>query len=126
MELITKLVKFCLVGASGMVIDFSVTFLLKERFQWHRYLSSATGFILASASNFIFNRSWTFNNHEPAILSQYSLFLLFALIGLGINTLFLMVFERLKFSFYVAKFFAIVVTMAWNFSANYLFTFSVD
>jgi putative flippase GtrA len=122
--MILKIFKFCLVGGSGMLLDFALTYLLKEKFKVHRYAANGVGFICAATSNFALNRYWTFNNHNPEVYRQYGFFLIFSLIGLGINTFFLVLFEKQKFNFYVSKLFAIALTTIWNFTSNYFFTFN--
>lgn len=118
-----KFIKFGLVGFSGLLIDFSVTWLLKEKLRLNRYLANSTGFALAASSNYFLNRAWTFHSHNEQVLIEFSSFILIALIGLVINNSFLYFFEK-RFSFYFSKFLAIAVTTLWNFMANYLFTFS--
>jgi putative flippase GtrA len=121
--MIFKFLKFIIVGFSGMVVDFSITILLKEKLKVHRYISSSTGFILAASSNYLFNRFWTFESNNPKVFLEYGTFLLISVIGLFINNLFLFLFEK-KLRFYFAKFLAILVTSLWNFSANYLLNFN--
>ncbi|MDO9340267.1 MAG: GtrA family protein [Bacteroidales bacterium] len=121
--MIFKFLKFGIVGFSGMVIDFSITFLLKEKLKIHRYISSSAGFTIAASSNYLFNRLWTFESSNPRVLVEYSTFIIISLIGLAINNLFLYLFEK-KLKFYMAKLFAIGVTTIWNFFANYYLTFT--
>ena len=106
-----------------MLIDFSITFLLKEKLKIHRYIASSTGFIVAASSNYLFNRFWTFESTNPRVIVEYSTFIILSLIGLAINNSFLYLFEK-NLKFYVAKFLAIAVTMLWNFFTNYYLTFS--
>ena len=122
--MIFKLFKFVIVGFSGMVIDFSITILLKEKFKIHRYISNSAGFTAAASSNYLFNRLWTFESNNPRVFVEYSSFIVISIIGLAINNLFLYLFEK-KFKFYLAKFSAIVVTTLWNFLANYYLTFNL-
>ena len=121
--MIFKFLKFIIVGFSGMIVDFSITILLKEKLKIHRYISSSAGFTFAATSNYLFNRLWTFESNNPKVLVEYSTFLIISLIGLFINNLFLYLFEK-KLRFYYAKFFAILVTSLWNFSANYWLNFT--
>jgi len=121
--MIYKFLKFGIVGFSGMIIDFSITFLLKEKLKVHRYISSSAGFTVAASSNYILNRIWTFESVNPRILNEYSTFVIISIIGLGINNLFLFIFER-KMNFYFAKLLATGVTVIWNFTANYYLNFS--
>jgi putative flippase GtrA len=120
--MLLKFLKFGIVGLTGMVIDFSITFLLKEKLKVHRYIASSTGFISAATFNYVLNRIWTFHSSDPEILIQYGKFIIISVIGLGINNLFIYLFEK-KLPFYVSKLFAIGVTMIWNFLANYYITF---
>lgn len=106
-----------------MVIDFSITFLLKEKLRIHRYIANSAGFSAAATSNYFLNRVWTFNSTNPRVLVEFGTFFIISLIGLGINNLVLYILEK-KMNFYLAKLFAIGVTMIWNFSANYFITFS--
>lgn len=119
-----KFLKFGLVGFSGLIIDFSITFLLKEKLKIHRYIANSCGFITAASSNYILNRFWTFQSHNTMILVEYGSFIFISVIGLAINNLFLYLFEK-KFRFYFAKFCAIIITTIWNFTANYFFTFNI-
>lgn len=121
--MIFKFLKFGFVGFSGMIIDFSITFLLKEKLKFHRYIASSAGFTVAATSNYLLNRFWTFESSNPRVLVEYSTFIFLSLIGLAINNSFLYLFEK-KLKFYAAKLFAIAVTMLWNFFANYYLTFS--
>jgi putative flippase GtrA len=121
--MIFKFLKFIIVGFSGMIVDFSITFLLKEKLRVNRYISNSAGFTLAASSNYLFNRFWTFQSNNPKVLQEFGTFFIISLVGLGINNLFLWLFEK-KVRFYYAKFLAIMVTSLWNFSANYFLNFT--
>jgi len=121
--MIIKFLKFGIIGFSGMVIDFSITILFKEKLKIHRYISNSVGFTVAASFNYLLNRIWTFESSNPKILLEYSSFIAISLIGLAINNFSLYLFEK-KLKFYTAKFFAILVSTSWNFLANYYFTFS--
>lgn len=123
--LIVKFLKFCVVGCSGMVVDFGTTWLCKEKIGWNKYLSNSLGFILAATNNYLWNRLWTFRSDNPDIPVEYGKFFLIAAIGLGINNFVLwLLHEKLNLNFYLAKLFAIAVVTIWNFTMNYLFTFT--
>jgi putative flippase GtrA len=123
--LLLKILKFGVVGFSGMIIDFSSTYLCKEILKIHKYISNAIGFTLAASWNYVFNRIWTFESHNPHIGYEFTRFFIVSLIGLGINTLILwLLVSKFKQHFYVSKLFAIAVVMVWNFVVNWLVTFS--
>ena len=122
--ILLKLVKFCLVGFSGTILDFSLTGLLKEKLQFNKYVANSCGFVTAASSNFFLNRIWTFGSYNERIHQEYLSFFLISLIGLGLNNLMLWVFHnKLTLNFYLSKFCAILIVTAWNFVMNYLFTF---
>lgn len=124
-ELILKFLKFGLVGASGVIVDFGFTYLCKEIFKIQKYIANAIGFTLAATSNYVFNRIWTFHSLNPEIGLEYSKFLLISLVGLGINTLILWTLtSKFNKNFYVSKLFAIGVVTVWNFFFNMMFTFN--
>ena len=109
-ELLFKFLKFGIVGASGVIIDFGFTYLCKEIFKIQKYVANAIGFTIAASSNYIFNRIWTFHSQNPEIGLEYGKFLFISLIGLGINTLILWILvSKFNKNFYVSKLFAIAV-----------------
>ena len=122
--LLSKLLKFGIVGCSGMIIDFGATYLCKEILKINKFLSNGIGFILAATSNYFINRIWTFDSQTEDIGIQYAQFMIVSVIGLGINSLVLYLLnEKLKWNFYFSKVIAIAITTIWNFFANLLFTF---
>lgn len=122
--LILKLIKFCVVGFSGMFVDFGTTWVLKEKVKANKYLSNSTGFVLAATSNYFLNRIWTFHSHNQQIATEYFSFIGISLIGLGINNLIIYILtDKFKLNFYLSKLFAVGVVTIWNFFMNYLITF---
>jgi putative flippase GtrA len=121
---IWKFLKFCIVGFSGMIIDFGTTWLLKEKLKINKYIANSTGFILAASSNYLLNRFWTFHSINPRVATEYASFIIISLIGLAINNLIIYLLnEKIKINFYLSKLFAIGVVTVWNFFMNYMITF---
>lgn len=122
--LLKYFIKFCVVGGSGVVVDFAITYLCKERLKLNKYLSNSLGFAIAATTNFLLNRWWTFNSLEADISIQYLKFITIALVGLIINnSVIYLLNDKLRWNFYFSKLFAIGVVTFWNFVMNYLFTF---
>ena len=122
--MVSKFLKFCVVGFTGMIIDFGTTWLLKEKVKINKYAANSSGFILAASSNYMLNRIWTFKSIDPRIAEQYGMFVFISVIGLGINNLIIYILHgRLKYNFYFSKLFAIVIVTIWNFIMNMLITF---
>lgn len=122
---LTKFLKFCVVGFSGTAIDFGLTWLCKEIFKVPKFLANAIGFVVAATSNYILNRTWTWGSTNEQVGVEYVKFFAVSLVGLGLNTLILYIFnEKLKLNFYLSKVIATGVVMLWNFFANNFFTFA--
>ncbi|MCS6981550.1 MAG: GtrA family protein [Flavobacteriales bacterium] len=120
-----KFLKFGIVGSTGVVIDFAVTWLLKEKLHINAYMANSVGFVCAASNNWLLNRIWTFRNRNPQLIRQYLLFMLISVIGLGLNNLVVwFCSEVVGINFYLAKLAAVGVVMFWNFGANYKITFS--
>jgi putative flippase GtrA len=119
-----RFVRFGIVGVSGTLIDFGVTWLCKEKLHWNKYLSNSIGFILAATNNYTWNRLWTFESQNSEIFREYGSFVLIALIGLGLNNFVTwLLHEKAHWNFYLSKLVAVGVVVIWNFSMNYVFTF---
>ena len=124
-DFIEKFLKFAVVGFSGIFVDFGVTYVFKEKLNVHKYVANSLGFIMATISNYLLNRYWTFNTGQGAQFSQFGKFFGIAIIGLVLNNLLIYLFnDKLKIHFYVSKAFAIVIVSVWNFLGNYLYTFA--
>jgi len=120
-----KFFKFCVVGSSGMIIDFGTTWLLKEKVKINKYIANSCGFTIAASSNYLWNRIWTFNSQNDHIGTEYLSFFAVSLAGLCLNNLIIWILTgKLKWNFYLSKIFAIGIVTFWNFGMNFFFTFN--
>ena len=123
-DILIKFMKFGAVGASGVVVDFGFTWLSKEKARIQKYVANAVGFTFAATSNYFLNRWWTFHSNNPELAVEYSRFLFFSVIGLGMNTLVIwFLVSKRNHNFYLSKLFAIGIVTIWNFFVNLMFTF---
>ncbi len=121
----SKLLKFCIVGAGGLLLDLAATYLFKSGLKLNKYLSNSIGFILGATFNYIFNRRWTFASEDPRIALQYIKFMVIATIGLMLSNAMIYLFhDRLRGNFYVSKLGAMTVVTSWNYFMNVYVTFS--
>lgn len=136
-EGVRQLVKFCLVGASSMVLDLSLQALLLTLFPampW--WLAKTISFGLAVTNGFFWNSRWTFKKvNAVSQRKQYTKFLLTNLVGWGLNLsiskIFLMmitgkiIHSENPPTIYVlcASVFATIFVVIWNFSAAKYWTF---
>jgi putative flippase GtrA len=123
-DLFWKFLKFGVVGGSGVVVDFGITWLLKEQMKLNKYVANSVGFVCAVVSNYYLNRIWTFQSHDPSVAVQFGKFALAALVGLVLNNAIIyLLTERFKYKFYASKLIATGIVTLWNFWANITFTF---
>src|SRR5437867_13341316 len=82
-----RIIKFGLVGFTGLFIYFSTTYLLKEKVLINKYIANAAGFTCAVISNFFLNKYWTFNSTNSKLIAhQLFLFAIISVVGLCINS----------------------------------------
>ena len=53
-----QFIKFCVVGGTGVVVDFGITFLFKEKLKLNKYIANSLGFMAAASTNYLLNRWW--------------------------------------------------------------------
>jgi putative flippase GtrA len=58
-----QLMKFCIVGGSGFVVNVSVFFVVNHLLGVHHIAAATVAFVLALFNNFWWNRHWTFGQH---------------------------------------------------------------
>ena len=120
-----KFIKFCIVGFSGVFVDFGVTYFFKEVVKIQKYVANSIGFTTAATTNYFLNRLWTFESKNPQIVLEFTRFFFIALIGLGINNLIIYILNgKFKINFYVSKLVATVIVTLWNFLINAYYTFA--
>ncbi len=55
-----QLVKFCIVGGSGFLVNLTVFAVASELLGLHHLESAAVAYVVAVTNNFLWNRYWTF------------------------------------------------------------------
>ena len=120
-----KFIKFCLVGFSGIFVDFGITYIGKEVLKIQKYYANAIGFTTAATTNYFLNRVWTFQSNNPHVVMEFSRFFIIALIGLGINSAIIWLMNgKFKVNFYLSKLVGTIIVTGWNFLINAYFTFA--
>ena len=120
-----QFIKFCVVGGTGVVVDFGSTFLFKEKLKLNKYIANSLGFMAAASTNYLLNRWWTFRSHDPEVAQQYVQFVGISAIGLILNNIIIYLLnDKARLNFYLSKLIAIGLVTLWNFFMNYYFTFT--
>jgi putative flippase GtrA len=116
-----QLAKFGVVGASGYVINLVVyTALLGIG----AHKAAAVSFVVSAASNYWWNRRWTFARQKGSFAYQGARFFIVALGALIVNQLWLVVFlDLLGWGKIVSQAVAIILVTPLNFIGNKLWSF---
>jgi dolichol-phosphate mannosyltransferase len=118
-----QLAKFCMVGATGYVVNLAVFALLVHGFGIHYLVAAVCSFLVAVTSNYVWNRLWTFRHDRGHVAYQGLRFLLVSTVALAGNLAFLSGFVALDIPKVPAQAAAIALVMPWNFVANKLWSF---
>ena len=143
-----QFVKFCIVGASSTLIDFSIFYLLIEIVHIQQYVASldvgralavCAAFAVAVTNGFYWNSRWTFRNMDPEGLHRrYLKFVLTNVVGLALNLSITLLLARLAPpgvtallapylkkdpAAFFGKAIATVIVVFWNFTASKYWTF---
>lgn len=118
-----QLLRFCLVGASGVVVNLAVFALLFSVLDLHHLLAAVGAFVVAWSTNFVLNKHWTFRRHGLGVVQQGARNLAVSVLGLGLNLLFLEGLVRLGLYEIVAQLCAIALVTPVNFLLNRRWTF---
>jgi dolichol-phosphate mannosyltransferase len=119
-----QLAKFCVVGASGYLINLAVYAVLLRGFDVH-YLLAATGsFLVAVTNNYLLNRVWTFRDDRGHLAYQGLRFLVVSTVALLANLAALHFLIEGGVGKLLAQAIAIVLVTPLNFVGNKLWSFS--
>jgi len=118
-----QLAKFCVVGASGYVVNLGVYALLVKVADVHFLGAAVCSFLVAVTNNYAWNRLWTFRGQRGHVAYQGMRFLVVSVFGLGLNLAFLGAFVALGAGKIPAQAVAIALVMPVNFVLNKLWSF---
>jgi dolichol-phosphate mannosyltransferase len=118
-----QLVKFCVVGATGYVVNLVVFSLLVVGLDVHYIPAAICSFLVAVTNNYSWNRIWTFRSQRGHVAYQGMRFLVVSTVALGANLLVLEVLVRAGLTEVVAQAIAIVLVTPVNFVGNKLWSF---
>lgn len=118
-----QLLRFCVVGASGYVVNLIVFGLLVHAAGAHHLLAAIGAFLLAWTNNFILNKWWTFRRHELTATQQGMRYMAVSLVALALNLVVLEILIRAGASELPAQAIAIAVVMPVNFLLNRRWSF---
>jgi putative flippase GtrA len=118
-----QLVRFCVVGASGYVVNLAVYSLLVLGLDMHYVPAAICSFLVAVTSNYTWNRLWTFRAQRGHVAYQGMRFLVVSTLALVTNLVVLHLLVEAGASEIVAQAIAIVLVTPVNFVGNKLWSF---
>ena len=118
-----QLVKFCVVGASGYVVNLGVFSVLVLVLGLHYIPAAVCSFLVAVTNNYAWNRLWTFRDQRGHLGYQGMRFLIVSTLALGANLVVLHALVTVGLAEVVAQAIAIVLVTPVNFVGNKLWSF---
>ena len=118
-----QFVRFCAVGASGYAVNLAVYAALLAA-GLHYLAAAAIAFLVAAASNYLWNRTWTSRTSGAPVLGQGARALVVSALSLGANQLFLVVLVAAGAGHLAGQAVAIVLATPFSFAANKLWAFA--
>ena len=116
-----QLAKFGIVGISGYVINLAVFAALLS---WGAHVAATISFVISAASNYWWNRHWTFAHQKAHVGVQGARFFVVSAIAYGANQLWLVLFvDVLHWREVLSQAIAIILVTPVNFIGNKLWSF---
>jgi putative flippase GtrA len=117
-----QLAKFGVVGASGYAVNLLVYAALLGL---GAHTAAVVSFVVSAASNYWWNRHWTFANQKGHFGMQGLRYLVVTLVALGVNQLWLLVFlDWFGWGKLLSQALAIALIVPVNFLGNKLWSFT--
>jgi dolichol-phosphate mannosyltransferase len=123
----SRLLRFCLIGTSGVVVDMALLYLLSDP-KMLGFGLTRSKLVAAEAAviwNFLLNDAWTFGDiarQHPDLRARLRRFIGFnavCAVGIGLNLVLLnLLFNVGKLNRYLANALAILAVTAWNYGIN--------
>jgi putative flippase GtrA len=112
--------RYFLVGGFAFLCDTFTLFSLTHFLKVNYLVSAPVGFLVGTAVNYWFSRTWVFQRRTLKNTSaELTIFTLIGVVGLGLNELILWVFQsKLGIYYLFAKGVSGVTVLMWNFGAR--------
>jgi len=125
---LSKAGRFFTVGASGLIVNYTASFMLSTIIPniWYMY-ATLFGILISITSNFLLNKIWTFEDRDFSprhFIKQYSLFMALCALGAVIQLSLVYIFvEYSHIQYAVSLIMAVSIASLSNFLLNKKITF---
>ncbi len=122
-KLFAQIMKFGVVGVIAFLIDYGVMIILTEALGVHYLLSALVSFTVSVIFNYLASMRFVFSGKEGmSKRTEFTIFIVLSVIGLGINELGMWILVDHMHVFYmISKIFVTAVVMVWNFVTRKIF-----
>ena len=116
-KLFEQIMKFCVVVVIATLIDWGIFAVCTRVFHIHYAISNIIGFSISVIFNYWASVKWVFDvNKENDSKRNFRLFIIFSVIGLGLNELILFIcIDKIHIMDLISKVIATAIVMVFNF-----------
>ena len=116
-DLLIQIFKFVLVGVIATIIDFWFLYLFRDICNFSLMISNTLSFSISVIYNYIASKKFVFEvDKNKDSKKTFSIFVIFSIIGLGINNVLVYIFTNtFKIYYLISKVIATIVVMIFNF-----------
>ena len=120
-----QLIRYIFVGGLAFLVDYGLLFLLTEAAGMHYLFSATLSFIAGLLTNYFISIRWIFRQSKlQSRLTEFLIFGIIGIIGLGLNNLFLYALtEYLHLHYLLSKLITAAIVMLWNFLGRRIILF---
>jgi len=121
-NLIKQILKFGIVGGIAFIIDYTLLYVCTEYLNIYVLYSSIISFSISVIFNYIMSIKWVFDVNHKQTYKDFTIFIIFSIIGLGINQLIMYLgIERLHIYYMLVKIASTGIVMVYNFITRKIF-----
>ncbi len=119
-----RLLRFGIVGVSGVVVNLVVLRLLYGELHWPAPVASALSVEVSIVNNFLWNNHWTFRQRTISLV-RFGRYNLVALGGLAITAgIFTLLLQRFGLPYLLADLVGIAAATVWNWAISVHWTWA--
>lgn len=121
-NLIKQILKFGIVGGIAFIIDYALLYVCTEYLNIYVLYSSIISFSISVIFNYIMSIKWVFDVNHKQTYKDFTIFIIFSIIGLGINQLIMYLgIEGLHIYYMLVKIASTGIVMVYNFITRKIF-----
>ena len=120
-----EIIKYVIAGGTAFLVDFTILYLCSEYLGLHYLLGNLFGYGGGLLTSYLLNIRWVFSYRKFGAGTEFALFNVIVLLGLGLSELLMYLFVEQGGTHYLyAKVGASAVVFTFNYITKKLFLFS--